>query len=901
MSLPELLAPAGDYDIFVTAINAGADASYISGEYFGARAFAKNFSIEEIEKSVEYAHLNGSKVHVTVNTLINNFEVGEVVKYLFKLYKIGVDAVIVQDIGIIELIKNLIPNLEVHASTQMTLSDYNCILWANDNNISRVVLPRERNVNQISQISEKIQKDKINMELEVFGHGALCYCFSGNCYISSYNSGRSGNRGACAQPCRKQYKLKYKNYNVGNGYLLSTHDLATYKGLKEIEDAGVFSLKLEGRMKSADYVGTIVNAYRNLIDGRKGDYERQLQMVFNREFTEGYILNQKPGEVLGRDSSGHEGIYIGDIIDKKGDIITVDKIDKENPITLEIGDGIGFKYKDKIKGIYIDKIIEQNNEHVKIKTTRNVREGDKVLLSYSKSTHDNLKQFKKEIIRQNVPLNLDISLNDDLSLKIDAKFQIVEKGINNEKKINEIGFTYDSNTRFEEALKRPISREDIEKQMLKTGDTPFYIEELKIGDLPENGFIAISKLNKIRRNVLEKASELLLDFYKADERDIKKTNRKIRKFLKDYKSYENFDVRNERLNLSVFVDNLELLRQIASFPIHKYFYDPSFSYNSQEEYFKNVKEELKQAYSIVNKNKDLKQSESGKQTKQNDLKQSEIGKQTKQNDLKQSEIGKQTNQKDLKQPDLENELVWVLSSFITDEEIEKVSQIVDELKEENINIPIMYDTPGIAKSFNGEAYGNHNLNVWNSYSVKNLADSGFKSLILSSELKHDEIKELVCKYQYIKEKDTDLNIIIQGNLEVMSSKDDFSNLNNGNDFIINSASDYAILEDKKRKKFKYKVVFDYNKHSHFINKDCLCLIDEIELIKDLGVNSVIIDCRFSSPKYSTQIISLYAQALRENNNYDLKLLKEQIENITLTRLNKGNFINGRIHEKGICN
>ena len=363
-SVRTALAPAGDYDILVTAINAGADAVYISGERFGARAFAKNFTLEEIEKSVEYAHLNGAKIHVTVNTLINNFEVIDVVKYLFYLYKIGVDAVIVQDLGIIELIKNLIPGLEVHASTQMTLSDYDCILWAVENNISRIVFPREISVDKIAEISKKLQESNINMELEVFGHGALCYCFSGNCYISSYNSGRSGNRGACAQPCRKQYKLKYKNYNVGNGYLLSTHDLAVYKGLDKIEDAGVFSLKLEGRMKSADYVGTITNAYRHLIDGDEGDYDKDLSLVFNRQFTDGYILNQKPGQVLGRESSGHEGVYIGKITEKKGDLITIAKENEEFKINLDIGDGIGFKYKDKIKGIYIDNIKEQTDEEV---------------------------------------------------------------------------------------------------------------------------------------------------------------------------------------------------------------------------------------------------------------------------------------------------------------------------------------------------------------------------------------------------------------------------------------------------------------------------------------------------------------------------------------------------------
>ncbi|ADC46436.1 peptidase U32 family [Methanobrevibacter ruminantium M1] len=859
MTLPELLAPAGDYDILVTAVNAGADAVYISGERFGARAFAKNFTLEEIEKSVEYAHLNGVKIHVTVNTLINNFEVVDVVQYLFKLYKLGVDAVIVQDVGIIELIKTLIPGLEVHASTQMTLSDYDCILWAVENGISRIVFPREISVDKIREISEKLKSSNLNMELEVFGHGALCYCFSGNCYISSYNSGRSGNRGACAQPCRKQYKLKYKNYNVGNGFLLSTHDLAVYKGLDKIEEAGVFSLKLEGRMKSADYVGTIVNAYRHIIDGDEGDYEKDLHLVFNREFTDGYILNQSPGQVLGRESSGHEGVYIGKIIEKKGEQIKISKENKDFSINLDIGDGIGFKYKDKIKGIYIDNIKEQTDDYIILNTTRNVREGDKVLLSYSKSTHDKLKKFHNETIKQHIPLSLDIYWNEDLSLNVTGRFQIEEKGINNKNIIERFNFNYISETKFEKALNRPISKEDIEKQMLKTGDSSFYIKEMNIHGMPENTFIPIGKLNKIRRRLLEKATNLLLDYYKPSKKEVRATNKKVNQFIKEYKTYSDIDLRKEKLNLSIFVDSLELLEMTRKLPIHKYYFDPSFSFNSPEEYFEKIKDLLKEAYSIV---------------------------------------GNSNNPNNKSKSNEDERLVLVLSSFISDEEIEKLSKIIDELKEEGISIPIMYDTPGIGKSFNTDIYGNHNLNIWNSYNVKNLSESGFKSLILSSELSHKEIKELVSKYQYIKgDKETDLNIIIQGNLEVMSSKDDFSNLNDGKDFIINSADDYAILEDKKRKKFKYKVVFDYNKHSHFINKDCLCLIEEVELIKDTGVDSVIIDTRFSSAKYSSTIISLYLQALKEDNTYDLSLLKDQIRNITLSRLNQGNFINGRLHEK----
>ena len=174
MVLEELLAPAGSYDVLVIAVNAGADAVYIAGQQYGARAYAKNFTMEEIEKAVRYAHLNGVKVHVTVNTLINNFEIVDVLKYLFKLYQIGVDAVIVQDFGLIWLLKTLIPDLEVHASTQMGLNNYPSFKWADKNNIKRVVMPREVNIEEIKRTHDRLEKDKIDMEIEVFGHGALC-------------------------------------------------------------------------------------------------------------------------------------------------------------------------------------------------------------------------------------------------------------------------------------------------------------------------------------------------------------------------------------------------------------------------------------------------------------------------------------------------------------------------------------------------------------------------------------------------------------------------------------------------------------------------------------------------------------------------------------------------------
>lgn len=831
MVLSELLAPAGSYDVLVIAVNAGADAVYIAGQQYGARAFAKNFTLDEIEKAVEYAHLNGVKVHVTVNTLVNNFEIADVLKYLFNLYKIGVDAVIVQDFGICWLLKTLIPDLEVHGSTQMALSNYSSIKWANENNIKRVVLPREIDVEKIAKTKEQLQKDNINMELEVFGHGALCYCVSGNCYMSSYNSGRSGNRGACAQPCRREYRLKYRGYNIGNGYLLSTHDLATYNNLNAISNAGVTSLKLEGRMKSGDYIGTIVNSYRNILDGNTGDYAKNLHLVFNRKFTNGYIMGDKPGEVMGRCSSGHEGLYIGDIVKKDGTEVTIEIKNKDNYITLEKGDGIAFKYNGKIKGIYLEDIVKQDENEIVINTTRLVKEGTQVFISFSKSIHENLKKFKKEVIKNHIPLSLTLSWNEDLTGFVNVEYYLDDELIN---------FRYKAIGKFQKAKNKPITKEKIEKQLSKTGGTPFYIDEVKFHNIPDNLFIPISELNQIRRDVLAQAQDLLLNHYTPTKKSIKATRKKLNKFYEDYNEYNN-TTKKKIPKISLFIDNLNQLKSVSGFDLKRVYFDGNCLYNNPKDYYESIPKLLEDATLMA--------------------------------------------------PDCE--IVWVLSSFINQKEAIKCNKIVKELESKGIIISVMGDFPGMSEIFDCPIYGNHNLNVWNSFTVKDLKEAGFNGLILSCELSGDEIKELISKNNT---KNIDLEMIVNGNLEVIVSKDDFSNLNEGKDFIIHNNADYAILEDKKRKKFKYKVLFDYNKQSHIINKDCLCLIEEINEIKQLGLDSIILDCRYSNEKYTTNILSIYNDSLKDRDDEELSKYKYQIMDFSQSYINKGNYIEGRLHE-----
>ena len=831
MVLEELLAPAGSPEVLTIAVNAGADAVYIAGQNYGARAYAKNFSMDEIEKAVKYAHLNGAKIHVTVNTLVNNFEIVDVLQYLFKLYQIGVDAVIVQDFGLIWLLKTFIPDLEVHASTQMGLNNYSSIKWAAKNNIKRVVLPREVNITQIKQTTQQLKKDNINMDIEVFGHGALCYCVSGKCYMSSYNSGRSGNRGACAQPCRREYRLKYRGYKIGNGYLLSTHDLATYNHLTEISDAGVKSLKLEGRMKSGDYIGTIVNSYRNLIDGNDGDYKKDLHLVFNRQFTDGYMMGDKPGEVMGRGHSGHEGLYIGDIVDIDGTKVTIEIKNKEIPVILEPGDGIAFKYNGKIKGIYLENILKQDENEIIIDTTRLVKVGTEVFISYSKSTHEYLKQFEKEIIKNNVPINLSLTWDENLKLYTKVEYYLDDELIN---------FRHKTLDKFQKAKNKPVTEEVIEKQLKKTGGTPFYIENIRFNNMPDNIFIPIKEINQIRREILDNATTLLLNHYTPTKKAVKNVRKSLTKFFEDYEN-DKGKVKGNTPKLSIFIDDLSQIRAASGFDLKRIYFDGNCHYNNPEDYFENIKETLKKGSLMASP----------------------------------------------------TEFVWVLSSFISEEDAIKCSEIVEELENEGIIISVMGDFPGMKNIFLCPIYGNHNLNVWNSFCVRDLNESGFKSLILSSELSGKEIRELLLKNH---DRNIDLEMIVNGNLEVIVSKDDFTNLNDGKDFIISNDADYATLEDKKRKKFKYKIFFDYNKQSHIINKDCLCLIEEINEIKEFGLDSLILDCRYSNEKYTSQILSIYTEGLRNKNQEELTQYKYQIMDISQSYINKGNYIEGRLHE-----
>ncbi len=283
-ALPELLAPAGSFECLIAAIKGGADAIYIGGKKFGARAYAKNFDIEEIARAVKYAHLHKRKIYVTLNTLVLDKEMGEVLDYAKELYRVGVDALIIADLGAISVIREHLPSFELHASTQMSVHNSLGADIAYELGCKRAVLARELSGENIRAVTEKCKP-----EIEVFLHGALCVCHSGQCLFSSLVGGRSGNRGECAQPCRLPY-------NGENSYPLSLTDLCLANHIKELCDSGVASLKIEGRMKSADYVYRVTSIYRRLLDDYREATDTEmaeLRAVFSRGgFTDKYFIGK---------------------------------------------------------------------------------------------------------------------------------------------------------------------------------------------------------------------------------------------------------------------------------------------------------------------------------------------------------------------------------------------------------------------------------------------------------------------------------------------------------------------------------------------------------------------------------------------------------------------------------
>ena len=489
----ELLAPAGDEEALKAAIMAGANAVYMGGSRFGARAFAGNFEDDKLIDAVDYAHQMGVKIYITANTIIKDEEIGDFLNYIDFLYEIGVDAVILQDLGMIDIISKRIPDLELHASTQMTASTAQDVLFLKELGVSRVVLSRELSYDEISAI-----KTETNVEVEAFVHGALCVSYSGKCLFSSMNGMRSGNRGMCAQPCREPYKATVENKPLlDKEYVFSTKDLNTLDILEDLIDAGIDSLKIEGRMKRSEYVFAVTSAYRQAIDNVIMKHEPsissldmnysavELDKVFNRDFTKGYIGQDKGSKIMNHKFQKYVGKPVAKVIeyDRKSKRLMLELLD-----TLTKGDGLN-------TGEFVGRILKKDTivksadkgEIVAIDSIKKFEPGFIVYKTFDKIFMDDISSRMSRVKKIPIKAFVEIRNNNYPSLILNDY-----KGNTGEYKLEEYTTT---------ALNKPTTRESIIDQIQKMGDTPFFVDSIEVS-VDENIFIPIKTLNLLRREAV---------------------------------------------------------------------------------------------------------------------------------------------------------------------------------------------------------------------------------------------------------------------------------------------------------------------------------------------------------------------------------------------------------------
>lgn len=502
---PEILAPAGNMDALKAAVNAKADAVYLGGNLFGARAYAGNFNESELLDAIDYCHLFGIKVYMTINTLLKEEEIPELIGYVTPYYKQGLDGVIVQDLGVAKILKDEFQELPLHASTQMSISSEHGAKWLKEFGFKRIVPARELSLDEIKRI-----KTKTGIEIETFVHGAMCFAYSGKCLLSSFSGGRSGNRGRCAQPCRMKYKVGDKSKE----HIMSLKDMCTLSYVPMLCDAGIDSFKIEGRMKNPEYVASAVSAYvqvrdeyisskesglkdRSNISKLTADLEKELNDIFNRGgFSKGYYLTERGREMLALDRPNHNGLKIGKVKAVSG-----------GDVFIELAEDINKQDVLEIRAESIVEItsnVDANAKEVislKGRELRQIKAGDEV---YRTRNNKLLQNIRREILEPErklkvngevfaitgQPLGLKLFTGDEeREISVCEKTDIVQKAAN----------------------KNTTGQELVDK-LMKTAGTNIEIVNIKI-NISEDAFVPMSTFNNLRRRTMENLKRAVTDSY----------------------------------------------------------------------------------------------------------------------------------------------------------------------------------------------------------------------------------------------------------------------------------------------------------------------------------------------------------------------------------------------------
>lgn len=860
--IPELLAPAGSMDALKAAVNGGADAVYLSGKKFGARYYADNFNPEEMEEAINYAHLRNKKVYITANTLQFDSELEDVADYLVWLYAVGADAVILQDVGVASLCRELVPDLDMHASTQMTINSVEGVKWALDFGFKRVVLSREISLLEVGGIAEETGGE---IELEIFAHGALCYSYSGQCLLSSVIGGRSGNRGRCAQPCRKPYRLLQGNKDengkftdpvhvyTGEDYLLSTRDLAIYPELDKVKNIPLASLKIEGRMRSPEYVAQVVSIYRKALDDLSKDKWipnevelSKLKLAFNRGFTQGHLLETRKESVMGREAPGNRGLYLGRVVPRKGKNANklLVEVDHNLPdYLLEKGDGVVFLLQNKKKyGMALEQDPEYLNPHkLVLNIERNVPTGSKIYLTRDVSLSREAKRIIEDQVEGNIPMDITMEWDTDNTPILMGSFPG-----RNGKLLN---ITYKKDFKMEPARKTATSAEQILKQLKKTGGTPFFVKDVQI-NYPGDLFVPLGKLNSFRREFIGKSELKLLKSNKPPVESVKSAVKRlenIKQELKPISSPAHPKIRKD-MGVAVYTSSLETLNGAIEGGCSRIYFEPFLWEHFERElpcenidwatYTQQIKELFTDAQELCTA------SGSG--------------------------------------------LIWKWPSILPTKPMKDLLELASHL----IRSGLKEITVGSTGALNAvlslkepvEISGSAELNIWNHRSLKEYAKD-LNRATLSSEL---SLKELTSIAPF--NSSVPLEYVVQGNLESLISEDClFRRLQSLKE---NLKPPWSIEDDRNR---IFPLIVDDYSRTHILNSVELCLIDYIPNLYDIGINNLVVDARGKTRKYANSMVTYYNQGLNlkekiPENLQKLKKLKTKVKKLSQGGITTGNFL-----------
>lgn len=842
---PELLAPAGSWEALVAAVQNGADAVYLGGKMFNARQSASNFDNEELARAVEYAHIRGVKIYVTVNILLANHELEQALNFLYYLHNIGVDAVILQDLGLARLAREVIPELSIHASTQVTVHNMAGVQLMQQAGFDRIVLAREMELNEITDI-----KKKTGADLEAFVHGALCICYSGQCLMSSFIGGRSGNRGKCAQPCRLQYQLVDQRgksladpAEIGE-YLLSPRDINTSGHIQALIGAGINSFKIEGRMKRPEYVATVIRIYRSLIDralagdpGVSKEEARELAQIFNRDFNPGYFLGNPGRDLMSYKRPNNRGIRLGRVKGFNRDNKTVE-IMLEEP--LRLGDGIEVWVTEGGRsGIEVNSILLKGKQVefapagsvVGLAIPGKIKPGDRVfktndarLMEIARETYSSTRETKKIplhfLVRARVDEPMYMRVADDMGLAADGYSE-------------EVG---------QEALKRPLNEAYLEEQLDRLGNTPFRLAGLK-ADLEGQVMLPVREINELRRRVLTELEQKRAKQGKRAGVAKHLVERRIRGALGEIYGLEGIHKSNPLL--SVYVTDLTSLEAAVS-------YGADVVYFGGEGY---------RSKGLINE-KDI-------------------------------QAGLEFCRK--------HGASMVLSSprILNDKQLKKFTRLVEDLQ----GLPlggVLVGNLGLLKVIkdytNKPIVADFPLNIFNTATLYYLREHGAVRATLSPELTMKQVQE-ICNTTPLP-----LEVLVQGAVPMMTSKhcpvgSILGGQSTGKKCAGPCSQKKCGLKDRMGLIFPLEV--DQNCQMHLFNAKDLCVIEDVFNLLSAGVSALRIEGRTREHEYVARAVNHYRQAINRfvkgyKDEKKDRESREDLEEISGSGITKGHFFRGVI-------